>query len=176
MALINYIKREEATGRIAEIYDGIEERIKIIPNVVQFYTASPELFDKIMELVSHYTDHPNFDRATVAYIRMLISNRENATYCILLQSGILRSLEIPESDIETAKQDHTMVNLPAKNQAIICFVLDQMYGKLTDTKSRIDQLKELGWTEKDIFEASVLGAIQKGMVNVIKTFEVQPDF
>jgi hypothetical protein len=176
MSLINYVKREEATGEIAAIYNMLEERIKVIPNVVQFYTASPELFGKIMGLVGHYIDHPTMDRATVAYTRMLISNKENATYCVQLQSGILRSMDIPESDLEIAKQDYTKVNLPEKNKAIVVFVLDQMFGKLSETKTRIEELKQLGWSEKDIFEASVMGAIQKGMVNVIKSFEVKLDF
>jgi len=176
MALISYVKREEATGLIAEVYDMIEKRIEVIPNVVQFYTASPELFEKIMNLVGYYIDHPTLDRATVAYIRMLISNKEEATYCISLQSGILRSLEIPEEDLVTAMQDYNLVNLPARNQAMVCFVMDQMYSKLGNAKHRIEQLRQLGWTEKDIFEASVIGAIQKGMVNVVKSFEVELDF
>jgi hypothetical protein len=176
MSLISYVKKEEATGPIAEIYEMLEQRIQVIPNVVQFYTASPELFGKFMNLIGHYIDHPTLDTATVAYIRMLISHKEDATYCVLLQSGILRSLEIPDQDLELAREDYTRVNLPEKSRALVCFVLDQMFDKLTDTRARINELKELGWSEKDIFEASVMGAIQKGMVNVIKSFEVELDF
>lgn len=176
MALLNYVKREEATGQIAEIYDMMEQRMNVIPNVVQFYTASPELFGKFMGLVSHFIDHPTISRATVAYIRMLISHNENANYCVLLQSGILRSLEITEADINKAKEDYTNVNLEEKNKALVCFVMDMMFNNLKNTESRIDQLREMGWTDKDIFEVSVLAAIQKGMVNVIKTFEIELDF
>ena len=176
MSLINYVKKEEATGQIAEIYNMIEERMKIVPNVVQFYTASPDLFGKLMGLIGHYIDHPTMDREAIAYTRMLISNKENATYCVRFQSTILKSMGIPESDLELAKEDYTKVKLPEKDRALVCFVLDQMFGNLKDTKTRIEDLKALGWDEKDIFEASVMGAIQKGMVNVIKSFEVEIDF
>ncbi|PLX22670.1 MAG: hypothetical protein C0597_02120 [Marinilabiliales bacterium] len=176
MSLLNYVKREEATGHIAEIYDMLEERIKVIPNVVQFYTASPELFGKLMGLIGHFIDHPKLEREMVAYTRMLISHKSKAEYCVKLQSGILRSMEISEQDLDVAKEDYTKVRLNDKNRALVCFVLDMMFDKLENAKSRIEELKEHGWTDKDIFEASVMGAIQKGMVNVIKTFEVQPDF
>ena len=176
MSLINYVKREEATGQTAEIYDMLEQRIKVIPNVVQFYTASPELFGKFMNFVGHYIDHPVLDTITVSYIRMLISYKSNATYCVLLQSGILKSRNVTDADLEIAKEDYTKVNLDEKSKALVCFVLDMMFEKLENAKARIENLKELGWAEKDIFEASVAGAIQKGMVNVIKAFEVKPDF
>ncbi len=176
MSLISYIKREEATGQIADIYDMLEQRIKVIPNVVQFYTASPELFIKFMGFVGHYIDHPTLNAITVAYTRMLISHKSNADYCVKLQSGILESMKVTKVDLELAKKDYTKINLDEKNKALVCFVLDMMFGKLENAKERINHLKVLGWADKDIFEASVMGAIQKGMVNVIKAFEVQLDF
>jgi alkylhydroperoxidase/carboxymuconolactone decarboxylase family protein YurZ len=51
-----------------------------------------------------------------------------------------------------------------------------MFDRLTDTKIRVTKLKEVGWTEKDIYEACMLGAVQKGTTQVIKAFEIENDF
>ena len=176
MALINYIKREEATGQLAELYKSIEEKMKFVPNVIQFHTASPEMFGKIMSVLNHYSNHKSFNPVVVSYIRLLISNIAGGEYCVRFQSALLKYLGVPESDLVAAKNDYRNINLDNKNKTLVCFVLDQMFDKIEHTKDRIVELKTLGWTEKDIYEASVLGALQKGMVQVIKTFEVEIDF
>ena len=176
MALINYIKKEEATGKIAEIYSMLEAQLNILPNVIQFHTASPDLFEKLMGFLSHFFDHPTIDHVTIAYIRLLISGIEEGEYCIRFQSSILKYLEVLDEDIELALEDYNEVQLDPKRKELVCFVLDTMYNKLESKSAIIQLLRALGWTDKDIYEASVLAALQKGMVKVVSTFEVEIDF
>lgn len=176
MALINYIKREEATGQVAELYKNIEEKMKVVPNVIQFHTASPDMFGKIMSVLNHYSNHQSLNPVVVSYIRLLISNMAGGEYCVRFQSALLHLMGVSERDIKIAKDDYHNMNLDSKNKALVCFILDQMFDKIEHAKDKIDELKSLGWTEKDIYEASVLGALQKGMVQVIKTFKVEIDF
>lgn len=176
MALINYIKKEEATGKISEIYRMLENRLNILPNVVQFHTASPKLFEKLMGFLSYFFDHPNIDNVTTAYIRLLISGIEEGEYCIRFQSSILKYLGISEEDIEISMKDYKKLKLDPKRKELICFVLDAMYNKLEDKSIRIQLLRGLGWTDEDIYDASALAALQKGMVKVVSTFEVELDF
>jgi len=176
MALLNYTKRDEATGEMANIYEMLEDRIKFIPNVVQFHSVSPEMFTKFMNLSGHYIDHPTLDPITVAYIRFLISAKEKGEYCVRFQSFVLQKYNVTEDDLIEAHNDYYKINLDTKRKDLVCFVMDEMYDNLFKKIDRINRLKDLGWTEKDIYEASILGAIQKGMVKVINTFEVEFDF
>lgn len=176
MSLLKSIKKEEASGAVTAVYKTMEERVGFVPNVVKMHTASPELFEKFMGLVGHYTDHPTLDPVIVSYVRFLISSMENTTYCMKLQSAVLKNYKVTEEEISTASRDYHNIALDPKRKEMIIFVLDMIYGKPGDTKKRINQLKELGWSEKDIYEMSMLAAIQKGVVQVIKAFDVQPDF
>lgn len=176
MSLLKYVKKEEASGAVAAVYNLMEERVKFIPNVIKFHTASPEFFEKYMQLVSHFTDHPIFESRMVAYIRLLVSNRANGKYCIQLQSAILKSFGVPEDDLQKALTDYTQVNLEPRQKALVCFVVDEMFDNLDNKIKRIDELRSFGWTDKDIYEASIIGGLQIGMVKLINTFEVQSDF
>ena len=176
MTLIKTTSKKEASGVIAAVYQMMEERVKFIPNVVQLHTASPDLFEKFMPVVGHFSDHPTLDPILVSYIRLLISNIENGTYCVRLQSTLLNNYDICEEDIAIACNDYQQVNLDIKRKNLLCFVMDMMYNKLADTKQKILELIEMGWTEKDIYEAAMLGGMQKGVVQVIKAFDVELDF
>lgn len=176
MALIEYIKREDATGQIAEVYKSIEERMKIVPNVIQFHTASPEMFGKIMNVFNHYSNHQSLNPVLVSYIRLLISNVAGGEYCVRFQSALLLFMGISENDLKIAKDDYNKVNLDSKNKSMLCFVLDEMFDKITNAEKRIEELRTLGWNDQEIYEASVLGALQKGMVQLIKTFKIKIDF
>ncbi len=176
MALIDYVKKEEATGKIAQMYQLLEERMHILPNVIQFNTASPELFEKMMGFWQHYMDHPRFDSQMVAWIRLLISHAEGGTYCVRFQSSILRYLGVKEEELSAAFEDYSKLPMDQKRRDLIVFVVDMMLGNHKDTKFKLVDLRSLGWTDQDIYEASVLGALQKGMVQVVKVFQVEIDF
>ena len=176
MTLLKTVGKEEATGIIAATYKMMEERVKFIPNVVQLHTVSPELFEKFMPVVGHYTDHPTLDPVLVSYIRLLISKLEDGTYCVRLQSAVLNNYGVSAEDIAVACENYHKTNLDVKRRNLICFVIDMMYNELTNKEEKLHDLIEMGWTEKDIYEASMLGGIQKGVVKVIKAFDVKLDF
>jgi len=176
MALINYVKKEEATGQIADIYTMIENKMHVVPNAIQFHSASPEFFGKIMNVFNHFSEHPSLDPVSVAYIRMLISNIAGGEYCVRFQSKLLLYMKVTQEAIEQAKGDYNLIQLDEKRKSLVCFVLDEMFDKMDNAEQRINELRKLGWADKDIYEASIIGALQKGMVQLLKTFKVEIDF
>lgn len=176
MSLIETVQEKEANGFIAQVYSGIKSKMNRVPNVIKFHTASPELFEKVMPVFDYYSGHPNLDPILVAYIRMLLSGIYECNYCIRFQTSVLKFMGISENDIDQAKENYYKVNLDYKRKLLLCFVLDEMQDKIENPKERINELTQFGWTEKDIYEASILGALQRGMVQLIKTFKVDIDF
>lgn len=176
MSLLKSIRKEDASGSVAAIYEMMQERVGFVPNVVKMHTASPVFFEKFMGLVGHYTDHPSLDPVMVSYVRFLISSIENTAYCMKLQSAVLKNYNVTEEELSLAAQDYHKISLDPARKALVLFVIDMMYDKTGNVENQIDQLKESGWSEKDIYEMSMLAAIQKGVVQVIKAFRVAPDF
>ena len=176
MTLLKIISKEKATGGVAAVYQLMEDRIRFIPNIVKLHSASPDFFEKFMAITGYYTDHPTLDPVLVSYIRLLISNMEGADYCVRLQSAVLNNYQIEKEDIRNACEDYYKINMDAKGRLLLCFVMDMMYDKLSDTEGRMHALSTAGWSEKDIYEASMLAGIQKGVTKVIKGFEVEFDF
>ena len=176
MSLLKSISKEEATGEVGKIYNLLEERANFIPNVVKFHSTSPELFTKFMSITNHFIDHPTLDPVTVSYIRLLISARENGEYCKRLQTLVLKSYKISSEDIFIALHNYRDINLDKKRKLLISFVMDMMYDNLSNKITDLNLLRKLGWSDKDIYEASMIAAIQKGMVKLINNFEVEFDY
>jgi alkylhydroperoxidase family enzyme len=176
MSILKITNKDEATGAVAAVYQLMEDRIKFIPNVVKMHSVSSDFFEKFMAVTGFYTDHPTLDPVLVSYIRLLISHHENAEYCIRLQSAVLNNYKVTADDIKIACNDYNLINLDPKRKMLVCFVLDMMFDRLTDAENNVNKLKEVGWTEKDIYEASMLGAVQKGTTKVISAFKVENDF
>ncbi len=177
MSLISYVKKEEAQGQIAEMYKALEAKLNILPNVVQFHTASPELYPKLIGFLEHFFDHPNLGLTTIAYIRMLVSDREGGQYCVRFQTSILKYLGEKESDIEQTKTNYNNLKLDAKAKQLVLFVLDVIFSSEHEgIEERLNELKELGWSEPDIYEACMIAAFQKGVVPIIKAFQLEMDF
>ncbi len=109
MALINYVKKDEATGAIASIYEKMEQRLNILPNVLQFHTASPGLYPKLISIFDHFIEHERLDVFTIAYTRLLVSHLGGGEYCVRFQSSILKYLGVSEENIEKAKQDSELL-------------------------------------------------------------------
>lgn len=59
---------------------------------------------------------------------------------------------------------------------MVDFVLDLMTDKQINEKARIENLRKLDWTDKDIYELSFIWGLQKGIVSVIKGFDLKIDF
>jgi hypothetical protein len=51
-----------------------------------------------------------------------------------------------------------------------------MTDKQINEKARIENLRKLDWTDKDIYELSFIWGLQKGIVSVIKGFDLKIDF
>jgi len=176
MALINFVKKKDATGQVAEIYKAMEEKINILPNVLQFHTASQELYPKLMNVFNHFINHENFSPQMLAYTRMLISFHAKGEYCLRFQTSVLKHLGETDKDIKKAQADYHLVNLDKNKKALVVFVLDLMTDKEIDKKEKITTLRKLGWTDKDIYELSFVGGLQRGMLQVIKGFDLEIDF
>ena len=85
-------------------------------------------------------------------------------------------MKVTQEAIEQAKRDYNLIQLDEKRKLLVCFVLDEMFDKMDNAEQRINELRKLGWADKDIYEASIIGALQKGMVQLLKTFKVEIDF
>jgi alkylhydroperoxidase family enzyme len=176
MALLHTVAAEDATGKVKEVYDQLMKTARVIPRPMQMMSASPDLLAIQVQFLNHYFRHPTLSFALLAHIRLLVSHHFNYPYCIEFNSSLLQMLtDITDEQLEAVKADPAAAPLSEKDKAMLLFVLKCVKTPDATTKEDIDALKTLGWTEKDIFEATQHGADMVRHGILFKAFKMAED-
>ncbi|MBW1779128.1 MAG: hypothetical protein JRL30_00120 [Deltaproteobacteria bacterium] len=172
MALITTVSPETAEGPIAEAYKPFLETIGVVPKPLEMVSVSPELFKIQAETIGYFMQHPTLGLPLLTFIRLLVSVAYDYEYCIGFNSGLLTSQGVSEELLSSVKTDPSKAPLEEKDKAMLLFVL-----KAVKTPEAIDQndvkgLLEMGWSEKDIFDAVSHGMGMIGPSKMFKAFKM----
>lgn len=176
MTLLKTINENEATGVVKKVYERFTLIMGKVPNVIKLHSASTTTFPYILGLLNEFAEHPNLDREILTYLRIIIPHRNNGEYCVALQSAIIKSMGVSETEIETAKNNPENLPLDEKRKTLLLFAVDVIEGYYDNIETRLEKLRTLGWTDQEIYEMCFLGSFQKGMIPLINAFKVKKDF
>ena len=176
MSLLKTVFENDATGVLKEIYGGFSQKLGKVPNVMKVHSVSPEFFGRLMGVYQYFMGHPTLDPLLVGLLRVIISNKNQGEYCVAFQSQVARLNGASDEDLEQAKKDVHGLKMDEKRKSLLVFAVRLIQREEQDTKKEIEKLKTLGWTEKEIYELCVVGALQKGFIPMVEGFEVEIDY
>lgn len=173
MALIKTVAMEEAEGKVKEVYDQLMKTARVVPRPMQMMSASPDLLAIQIQSLGHYFRHPTLGFALLAHIRLLVAHHFKYPYCVEFNSSLLQMLtDITDEQLDAVKADPSAAPLEDRDKAMLLFVMKGVISPDTVEKSDVEGLKEMGWTEKDIFEATHHGADMIRHGTLFKAFKM----
>ena len=174
--LITMVSEKDATGEVKKTYDEIRNAFGMVPNAMKHQSISPDILKNSWEYVKLETSNKNFSPKLNAMIRMLVGEQKSCHYCVGVNEGmILNMFKVSLAEVNAIKKDASKASLNKKDKAMLLFVLKATKNPKSTTKSDIDNLKKLGWAEKDIFEGVKLGATIISFTITLDTFKVSRD-
>jgi uncharacterized peroxidase-related enzyme len=177
MTLIQTVSPETATGDVAAIYEQVEGRFGFIPAVMQMRSTSPVLLRLMLEGQAYYMEHPTLSGPLLACIRMLVSQRNQCTYCIDLNTSLLINMFGWRADqVEATRTDVEAANLDDKDKAMLRFVVNGVADPMAVQATDLDALRSLGWSDADILDGLNHGALMSASDILINAFKVERDF
>ncbi|MCF8035112.1 MAG: hypothetical protein K9K66_18670 [Desulfarculaceae bacterium] len=162
MPIIKIVPPEEAEGQVKESY-AMFDQFGMVPAPFQMFSPSPALTGLRAQTIGYFMGHPKLSRGMMALIRMLIAEEMKYYYCISMNREFLKSMGIMDEDAAAkVLADPASAPLEEKDKALLLFVLKAV--KTPDEVSAEDMqaLRDLGWSDQDILEATAHGA---GMVS-----------
>jgi uncharacterized peroxidase-related enzyme len=175
MPIINTIKPEEATGQLAEIYKRLKDVMGFVPNAFTIRSISPELVLQQSTFLSYYWNHESLSHKLLAFIRLLVSEIEDCEYCVTTNTGMLMQNGVSAEEIQASKSDVEKLPLEKKEIELIKFVLKAVKDSKSTTAEDMKHLRSLGWTDKDILDATQHGASQVASDMIFNAFKIDPD-
>lgn len=177
MPLISTIKPEDATGELAELYAQIKSMRGRIANTAQLFSSSPGLLKQQMSFIGHYMNHKSLSTALLACIRMLISDKNNCSYCIDFNASMLINLlGWTPKEIEAMRADANNANLSEKEKAMLLFVIKAVRTPHDVNAKDIQKLRDLGYEDSDILDATNHGARMSAIDIIFDAFKIEQDF
>ena len=177
MPLINIVKPEDATGELAEIYSQIKAFRGRVGNSAQIFSSSPELLKQQMSFIGHYLNHANLSMALLACIRILISDKNNCSYCVDFNSSLLMNLlNWTPKEVETLRANPNEANLSDKEKAMLLFVLKAVRTPHDVNAQDVQKLRDIGYSDSDILDATNHGARMSAVDIIFDAFKIEKDF
>jgi alkylhydroperoxidase family enzyme len=172
MALIKTVDPEKAEGQVKEVFDTLRENFGMVPAPMQLASASPGQLNLKWQALQYYSQHPTLGFGLLSSIRYLVSRQINFVFCTSLNKNFLMRQGMSEEDIKELEKDPSQAPLEDNERAMLTFVLKAIKTPDDATQEDVDQLHEMGWTDRDILDALAHGANMIGSSILMKTFKM----
>lgn len=177
MAIINTVEPEQAEGKIAALYEQMQQNIGFVPNAFKLYSINPLMLEEHWKYVGYHIQHPSLSGKLMTMIRLLVSIDLQCEYCININRHILNNdLGMDKGEIEAMIKDPTQAALDDKEKALLVYVVRTVADSNASSASDIDTLRQKGCTDMEIFDALHHGARQVAADIMFNAFKVDNDF
>ena len=177
MSLINTVIPENAQGVVADVYNEIYSNWQMVPKAIQLFSVSPELLKNQWDKYKYFDTQEIPSAKLSTMIRLLVSEEAKCNYCIGLNSGMLiQMFGMNEEEVQQLKTDPGTASLDEKEKALLLFVLKAVDHAHDVTADDVQVLRDLGLTDKQIYEGVNSGATMRAGNILFDTFKVEIDF
>jgi alkylhydroperoxidase family enzyme len=176
MALLKTVKPGEAQGLVKETYDMFLKMGPVVPKPLQLLSVSPDLMKIQTGIMGYYMKHPTLSFELLAHIRMLSAHSAGYEFCVNFNGGILSQMaSVSEEQIDATLADPSKAALREKDKAMLLFVVKAVKTPEAVSGKDVEALRKIGWTDRDIFDATVHGANMRAASILFKTFKMDED-
>ena len=173
MSLLDTIAPQEAQGKVKEVY-GMFEQLNIpVPLPLQMMSVSPDYLAIQGQMIGYYMNHPVLSPSLLTHIRLLAAHEENYSYCIHLNQQILKTkMGLSDEQIAAVTDDPGNTALNPEEKVLLLFVQKALRDPASTTREDMENLKALGWSDRDIFDATLMGMHMLDMGMMFKAFKM----
>jgi len=176
MPIITTQTNQTAEGEVRKIYDAMLKRMPFVTKPVRMMSASPELMTRYWPMISWLIDHPRLSPGLLAHIRLGVAMVSDYPYCVELNTQVLQhTMGLTREQVAEFREDPSRARLPAAERELVRFVLRAIREPEEITADDVQQLRDLGWADPDIFDATFMGAFMLTNGVLFNTFKMQDD-
>jgi len=171
MFILDHVKPEEATGKVAEAYAFVPPGVPV-PEPLLMMSASPDLIHLwTQNIIRYFRNHDRLDMGLMAAIRYLLSCENKYDACINFNAGLLQQARgMSAAELEDMKANPEKAPLEESQKEMLLFVLKAIKTPEKVTRADVEKLHEFGWRDRDIFDATFIGAFMKAVSILGKAF------
>lgn len=170
MIILNHVKPEEAVGKVAEAYGVFPPEIPV-PEPMMMLSASPDLALLQSNIIRYFRSQERLDLGLLATLRYLVASEYDYAYCRDFNAGLLQQAGgLSAADLENLRTQPEKAPLEESQKELVLFVLKAVKTPEKVTTADLENLRQLGWNDQDIFDAAYHGASMVALSLLFKAF------
>lgn len=145
------------------------------PGGLQMLGISPALLEHYAGSIGYYMTHPNLSQPLLTFIRYLVSWRGDCAYCVDLNEAFLVNAGMDLDAVRAARDDPERAPLEDREKRLLILAIDAVDDPASITDARMNELRELGWTDRDVFDAVWHATTNRAFGRTAEAFDLSPD-
>lgn len=164
---IEPISREDATGELADLYEAEEDRWGFVPTFTQAFSHHPDAYRAWLGLIG--VAYGSMDRRRCELATLAAAKALRSTCCSVAHGMFLRDLFYDNERVIRIAENHREAGLEAVDVAIMDFAEKAATDPSTMTQADIDELRQHGLSEREIFEVAYAVAARAFFATLIES-------
>lgn len=159
MSRIAIVEEEVAQGTVKEIYEQLKSQMGMVPNVFKSLSTWPELFEATARLFGAVMQaESKLPRATKEMIAVLVSELNRCPYCVSHHVDFMKQYGVPEPVAQQIAGDYKKAELDEKTLKLLEYAEKVSRNAYKVTDRDFETLRTLGWSDREILEATAVVA------------------
>lgn len=173
MAFIETIKEEDATDAVKRMYDEDKKMRGYVPNYSIIFCHRPqvkEAWNNLLKAVRSTIELRRFELATIAAAKAL-----GSSYCMLAHGSVLLKQFYGSEQVAAIATDYRNAGLTEAEVGMMAFAEKLVRDSSAITRSDVDNLRTLGFTDPEIFDITVTATARCFFSKTLDALGAEPD-
>jgi alkylhydroperoxidase family enzyme len=173
MSLLKIIGPDEAAGETEEIYQSFIDNVGAVPPPLLMASTSPGIQALQAQISTYYRDRSGLSPLLMSLIRYLTAVALEMVPCIEFNAKALTLHGMTDEQVAHLRVNPAAAPLDEKEGWLLAFVIKALRAPETLAEGHISKLRQLGWTDKDIFDALYISCMLTGMDRMMKALKFE---
>jgi alkylhydroperoxidase family enzyme len=173
MSLLKTIGPGESSGEMEKIYQTFIDSIGMVPPPFLMYSTSPGIQALQAKTINYFRERSSLSPLLMALIRYLTAVALEMRPCVEFNARALTVHGLTEEQVTDLKLNPAAAPLDEKDGWLLAFVIKAVRAPETVSEGHIQKLRDLGWTDMDIFDALYISCMMVGMGTMMKALKFE---
>ena len=157
---VDFIEEDQATGEIAEIFDGVKKGLQVpeVPNIDKVLAHSLPALKATTALLGELYMGSSLPQPVIAMLLYSISLARSCQYCGAFHRLTCRTIGVDEAMLAAVGNDLGAVT-PERVQAIVSFGMKAAMSSNDMTEADYDKLRNMGISDSEMVEIVALAGL-----------------
>lgn len=171
MSLLKTSGPGESPVEMERMYKSFLDTVGMVPPSFLMYSASPDIQALQGQVIAYYRERSNLSPLLTALIRYLTALALGLDPCVAFNRKILLAQGMTEEQVEELGIDPAAAPLDEKEGWMLALVIKAVRAPEAFSEGHVRKLRDLGWTDTDIFDALHLACMMVGMDRMVRALK-----